>query len=114
MKKPSKKLHALLKGVFDLSVDELMELNYHVVEQIKLLESMQTHKQMMQFEPGCRVSFESKHGRQTGTLMKFNQKTVTIFTDNQQRWNVSPYLLRKEVSSEKTQPQLIVDNKSQK
>jgi hypothetical protein len=25
--------------------------------------------------------------------MKFNRKTVTVVTDNSQRWNISPHLL---------------------
>ncbi|MEX0731189.1 MAG: hypothetical protein WED00_16405 [Aquisalimonadaceae bacterium] len=36
---------------------------------------------------------EELSGRLTGTLMKFNRKTVTVVTDQSQRWNVSPHLL---------------------
>jgi hypothetical protein len=40
------------------------------------------------------TGFESPQGgRLTGTLMKFNRKTVTVVTDNGQRWNISPHLL---------------------
>jgi len=28
-----------------------------------------------------------------GTLLKFNRKTVTVVTDNGQKWNISPHLL---------------------
>ncbi len=28
-----------------------------------------------------------------GTVMKFNRKTVTVETDTDQRWNISPHLL---------------------
>ena len=93
MNTPSKKLRALLRGIHDLSIEELMELNHYVVEQIRFLETVHTHEQMMEFEPGSRVSFESKYGRQTGTLIKFNRKTVTVVTDNGQKWNISPHLL---------------------
>ena len=27
------------------------------------------------------------------TLVKYNRKTVTVVTDNGQRWNISPHLL---------------------
>jgi hypothetical protein len=38
---------------------------------------------MMQFHPGARVSFDSPNGeRLSGTVMKFNRKTVTMVTDN--------------------------------
>jgi len=28
-----------------------------------------------------------------GTLVKYNRKTVTVLTDEGQRWNISPHLL---------------------
>ncbi|WP_223466036.1 hypothetical protein [Pseudomonas sp. GL-RE-26] len=49
---------------------------------------------MMQFHPGARASFDSPNGeRLSGTVMKFNRKTVTVVTDTDQRWNISPHLL---------------------
>jgi len=77
-----------------LSVDELVTLNHHIIERLKMLESLAAHKSMMQFHPGARVSFDSPIGeRLSGTVMKFNRKTVTVVTDTSQRWNISPHLL---------------------
>jgi hypothetical protein len=77
-----------------LSVDELVTLNHHIIERLKMLESLEAHKSMMQFRPGARVSFDSPSGeRLSGTVMKFNRKTVTVVTDTGQRWNISPHLL---------------------
>ncbi|TBN43370.1 hypothetical protein [Pseudomonas sp. BGI-2] len=77
-----------------LSVDELVTLNHHIIERLKMLESLEAHKLMMQFHPGARVSFDSPSGeRLSGTVMKFNRKTVTVVTDTGQRWNISPHLL---------------------
>ncbi|MDI3275617.1 hypothetical protein [Pseudomonas sp. AL03] len=77
-----------------LSVDELVTLNHHIIERLKMLESLEAHKSMMQFHPGARVSFDSPSGeRLSGTVMKFNRKTVTVVTDTGQRWNISPHLL---------------------
>jgi hypothetical protein len=77
-----------------LSAEELVALNHRIVERLKMLESLETHKSMMEFHPGARVSFDSSHNeRLTGTIMKFNRKTVTVVTDNGQRWNISPHLL---------------------
>ncbi|QIL90508.1 hypothetical protein ACONUD_10120 [Microbulbifer harenosus] len=79
-----------------LSEDELIALNQRIVERLKFLESMHTHKEMMQFNPGEKVSFEPPgRGRQIGTLVKYNKKTVTVITDGGQKWNVSPHLLSK-------------------
>lgn len=77
-----------------LSVDELVTLTHHIIERLKTLESLEAHKSMMQFHPGARVSFDSPSGeRLSGTVMKFNRKTVTVVTDTSQRWNISPHLL---------------------
>ena len=73
--------------------DELVALNQRIVERLKFLDSMQAHKDMMAFNIGARVSFDSGDGRLLGTLLKFNRKTVTVVTDNGQKWNISPHLL---------------------
>ena len=77
-----------------LSREELVALNRRIVERVKMLDTLATHQSMMQFHPGARVSFASSSGeRLVGTLMKFNQKTVTVITDDGERWNLSPQLL---------------------
>ncbi|BAO43693.1 hypothetical protein [Thiolapillus brandeum] len=76
-----------------LSFEELLELNQRVVARLKMLESMQAHIEMMAFNIGQRVSFEHGGGRLMGTLVKYNRKTVTVVTDNGQRWNIPPHLL---------------------
>ena len=79
-----------------LSYDELVELNQKIVERLKFLDSMHTHKEMMRFSPGDQVCFEPPgRGMHFGTLVKYNKKTVTVITESGQRWNVSPHLLRK-------------------
>ena len=84
----------MIINIDHLSVDELVTLNHHIIERLKMLESLDAHKSMMQFHPGARVSFDSPHsGRLSGTVMKFNRKTVTVVTDTGQRWNISPHLL---------------------
>ena len=95
-----------------MSYDELVELNHKIVEKLKFLDSMDTHKKMMQFSPGDQVCFEpSGRGKQFGTLVKYNQKTVTVITESGQKWNVSPHLLRKvkNVKSNKSSQGKIID-----
>lgn len=95
-----------------LSVDELVTLNHHIIERLKMLESLEAHKSMMQFHPGARVSFDSPSGeRLSGTVMKFNRKTVTVVTDTSQRWNISPHLLS---PIKNAQAGTVVDIKPQK
>ena len=58
-----------------LTIDELVALNQRIVERIKFLEHAHVHLDMMAFNLGARVSFDSQYGRQLGTLVKFNRKT---------------------------------------
>lgn len=76
-----------------MSTEELVALNHRIVERLKHLESVQTYKAMMDFNIGAQVSFESRDGRELGTLVKFNRKTVTVITGGGTRWNISPHLL---------------------
>jgi hypothetical protein len=76
-----------------LSLKELVQLNHRVVERIKMLRAMQAHVDMMAFNLGARVSFDSQEGRLFGTLVKYNRKTVTVLTDDGRQWRVSPSLL---------------------
>jgi hypothetical protein len=95
-----------------LSYDELVELNHKIVERLKFLDSMQTHKEMMQFSPGDQVYFEAPgREKQFGTLVKYNRKTVTVITETGQKWNVSPHLLSKvrNVKSNKKRQAKIID-----
>lgn len=79
-----------------LTYDELVQLNHKIVERLRFLDSMHTHKEMMQFSPGDQVCFEPPgRGKQIGTLVKYNKKTVTVITESGQKWNVSPHLLNK-------------------
>ena len=55
-----------------LSLEELVQLNHRVVERIKMLQAMQAHVDMMAFNLGARVSFDTQDGR---------------------KWRVSPGLL---------------------
>ena len=48
---------------------------------------------MMAFNLGARVSFETQDGREFGTLVKYNRKTVTVLTEDGRQWRVSLGLL---------------------
>jgi hypothetical protein len=76
-----------------LSLDELMQLNHRVVERIKILQAMQAHVDMMAFNLGAKVSFDTDEGRIVGTLVKYNRKTVTVLSDDGRQWRVTPGLL---------------------
>lgn len=80
----------------DLSEDELIELNHRIVERLKYIQSYQDHQEMMRFNIGEQVTFEPPgRGRQVGTLVKYNKKSVTVVTESGQKWTVSPHFLSK-------------------
>ncbi len=86
----------------ELSYEELVALNHKIVERLKVLDSVHAFQEMMAFDLGAKVSFESNRGRQMGTIVKLNKKTVGVLTESGQKWNVSPHLLSqvKEVKSD--------------
>lgn len=85
-----------------LTEAELIELNHRIVERLRFLEQMRAHGTMLEFSIGERVTF-NPGGRPpvVGMLVKYNKKTVTVVTDDGQRWNVSPAFLRKVKVDEK-------------
>ena len=79
-----------------LTESELIDLNHRIVERLRFLSSMHAHAEMMEFSIGERVSFNpAGREEQRGVLVKYNKKTVTVVTEEGQRWNVSPHLLSK-------------------
>ena len=79
-----------------LNEKELIDLNRKIVERLKFLESMRAHSEMLEFSVGEKVSFTpSGRNKVTGILIKYNKKTVSILTDDGEKWNVSPHLLER-------------------
>ncbi len=80
-----------------LSVEELIFLNRIVVERIKYLQKTRFLGAMTKFKIGEMVCFYSHDGNLiSGKIIKFNIKTITLITDDNQQWNVSPqFLMRK-------------------
>ena len=77
-----------------LTEAELIDLNNRVVARLQFLNQMRAHAQMLEFKIGDRVSFQPDgQRRMVGMLTRYNRKTVTVITDDGQRWNVSPRLL---------------------
>ena len=93
-------------NIDDLSEAELVDLNHRVVERLRFLSQMRAHSQMLEFRIGDRVSFQPDGmASVVGMLTRYNPKTVTIITDDGQRWRVSPALLRRVASDVATPAQ---------
>ena len=88
--------HSMAIDIDRLSEAELVDLNRRIVERLRFLYQMRAHATMLQFSLGNRVAFDTADGRViVGTLMRYNKKSVTVITDDSERWNVSPGLLRR-------------------
>ncbi len=79
-----------------LTEAELVDLNHRIVERLRFLDQLRAHTQMLTYRIGDRVTFQPA-GRPpvVGMLVRYNRKSVTVITDDGQRWNVSPALLSK-------------------
>lgn len=74
-----------------LSEAELVELNHKIVQRLRLMHQVHTHKEMFKFKIGNKVTFQPPgKSVQIGTLTRFNKKTVTIITEDGGHWNVAP------------------------
>lgn len=83
-----------------LSEDQLIELNHKIVARLRFLREMRSHAAMLDFRIGERVRFHPDgHPELTGTITKYNKRTVTVITESGQHWTVSPALLKKSTPS---------------
>ncbi len=77
-----------------LGIEELEALNARIIERLKLLDRIRAQHAMMALNLGTRVSFDTaRHGRVFGTVIRFNQKTVVVLTDDEKQWRVPPHVL---------------------
>ena len=77
-----------------LTEPELIDLNHRIVARLRFLRQLDAHATMLEFRIGQRVTFHPD-GRPsvTGKITRYNKKTVSIVTDDGQRWNVAPQFL---------------------
>jgi hypothetical protein len=79
-----------------LSEDDLIALNHKVVARLRFLREMRSHAAMLGFRIGEKVRFHPDgYPELTGTITKYNKRTVTVITEGGQHWNVSPSFLKK-------------------
>lgn len=79
-----------------LSEAALVDLNNRVIARLRFLAEERAHTRMIEFRIGERVAFQpSDRPEVTGTLTRYNRKSVTVVTDDGHRWNVAPTALRR-------------------
>lgn len=82
-----------------MSEEKLRFLNREIVRRLEFYSSIKRRSQLMSFRIGDRVEFDADFGIISGTIVRINQKTATIETDDGRGWRVAPGLLRKLVDA---------------
>lgn len=83
----------------DEVIDEMPEavlktLHDRIVNRLNVLQRQRVMQSMAEIRPGDVVSFQTDRGEIiTGVLVRLNKKSVTVHTENDNRWNVAPQLL---------------------
>lgn len=73
----------------------LFFLNRLIVEPLKLISKARATSLMINFSRGDRVGSQAADGRMIeGRVLRLNNKTISIITDDDHRWNMAPALLR--------------------
>jgi hypothetical protein len=100
--------HSQIEEVMNIDIDNLTEaelivLHHRIVARLRFLEQMRAHGMMLAFSIGERVTFTPEDRPSViGMVVKYNKKTVTVITNEGQRWNVSPSFLSKAEPTEVT------------
>ena len=78
-----------------LTEPELVDLNRRIVERLRMIRQVHAHVRMLEFMIGERVWFQTDVRKVEGVLVRYNKKSVTVITDDGERWNVAPGLLQR-------------------
>jgi hypothetical protein len=84
-----------VEAIKGLNEEDPLFLNRLIVERLKLISQARSTSLMAGFTKGDRVGFQAPDGRMLeGIVLRLNQKTASIATDDGHQWNVAPGLLR--------------------
>jgi hypothetical protein len=83
-------------NIDNLTESELIHLNEKIIQRLRMIRQMRAHVQMLDFQLGERVWFQTEREEIVrGVLVRYNKKSVTVITDEGNRWTVAPGFLRK-------------------
>ena len=83
-----------VEAIKRLNEEDLRFLNRLIVERLNLFAQARSTTLMASFTVGDRVGFRTQDSTDLqGVVLRLNKKTVSIVTDEGQRWNVAPGLL---------------------
>lgn len=89
-------------NIENLSVKDLLELNKKIISRVKELKAQEQLKAAERFRMGEVVSFQSRDsGKITGIIMSMRKTKISILTEDNEKWTVSPALLTPEKTPSK-------------
>jgi hypothetical protein len=84
-----------------LNEKQLRLLNHKIVARLKLINRAKALNEIAKFNLGDIVSFDYYGETISGRIIRINQKTVSVLTeDGKHKWNVSPHFLSKTPDAE--------------
>jgi ribosomal protein L21E len=79
----------------NLPLEELIKIHWKILKRIQKLGKIKLYEELQKFDIGDRVSFKNKADVITGVVIRVNQKSLTIKTDQGRTWYVAPGLVTK-------------------
>jgi hypothetical protein len=77
-----------------LSEDELYALSGRIYDRITALERKRERAALSRYRSGLRIIVAAPgYGQMIGTIIRPNQKTITVRMENEQIWRVSPHYI---------------------
>ncbi|WP_145280671.1 hypothetical protein [Pirellulimonas nuda] len=76
-----------------LTEADLIDLNHRIVERLRFLQQARTHRAMLRFRIGERVTFDDGGAPVVGVVTRYNKKSVSLVDSVGRRWTVAPQLL---------------------
>lgn len=90
----------LAGGIEKLSVEEIVNLHNKIVVRIRELYKAQVSKELQKFQVGEIICFENEGNTITGTVIRINQKTLSIKT-KEGCWYIDPKNVTKFIDTNK-------------
>jgi hypothetical protein len=83
------------EAIRKMNEDDLRFLNRLIVDRLKLISQARSTVMLANFSVGDRVCFSDSYGQdKSGIIVRLNKKTVSVDTDDGQKWKVHPGFLR--------------------
>lgn len=78
----------------NFTLQELVDLNRNIIKRIRELRRIKLYKALQNFTEGDMVSFDNNGITVTGTVIRINQKSLTVKT-SESTWYIDPCLASK-------------------